>query len=165
MSFSILRSGGATHVMAMIRDISERKEAEKALKEALGEVKSLKNCLQAENVYLRHEIMTAHDFNEITGNSKALNNVLTKVEQVVPTTATVLIQGETGVGKELIARAIHNRSDRKKRTLIKVNCASLPENLVESELFGHENGAAQKLGMPPSTLRLRIKKYDISREA
>jgi Transcriptional regulator containing GAF, AAA-type ATPase, and DNA binding domains len=104
-------------------------------------VERLKNRLQAENVYLREEIRTEHNFEEIIGESQALKNVLRKVEQVAPTDATVLIQSETGTGKELIARAIHNLSPRKDRPLVKVNCGAIAAGLVESELFGHEKGA------------------------
>jgi formate hydrogenlyase transcriptional activator len=120
--------------------IKNAKQAE-ALREALSEVERLKNRLQAENVYLREEIRTEYNFEEIIGESEALKNVLRKVEQVAPTDATVLIQGETGTGKELVARAIHNLSPRKDRPLIMVNCGAIPAGLVESELFGHEKGA------------------------
>jgi len=120
--------------------INNAQQAE-ALKEALSEVERLKNQLQAENVYLREEIRTEQNFEEIIGQSEVLKNILRKVEQVAPTDATVLIQGETGTGKELIARAIHNLSPRKDRPLVKVNCGAIPAALVESELFGHEKGA------------------------
>ncbi|MGH7808611.1 MAG: sigma 54-interacting transcriptional regulator, partial [Thermodesulfobacteriota bacterium] len=120
--------------------IKNAKQAE-ALREALSEVERLKNRLQAENVYLREEIRTEQNFEEIVGQSEALKNVLRKVEQVAPTDATVLIQGETGTGKELVARAIHNLSPRRDRPLIKVNCGAISVGLVESELFGHEKGA------------------------
>jgi Nif-specific regulatory protein len=112
-----------------------------ALRHALAEVERLKNRLQAENVYLQEEITTTHHCGEIIGQSLALQEVLRQVEQVAPTDATVLIQGETGTGKELIARAIHRRSRYRDRPLVKVNCATLPAGLVESELFGHEKGA------------------------
>jgi Nif-specific regulatory protein len=122
-----------------------------ALRNALAEVEQLKNRLQAENVYLQEEITTAHHCGEIIGQSRALQEVLRRVAQVAPTDATVLIQGETGTGKELIARAIHQRSRYRDRPLVKVNCATLPAGLVESELFGHEKGAftgavARKIG-------------------
>ncbi len=120
--------------------INNAQQAE-ALKKALSEVEELKNRLQAENVYLREEIKTEYNFDEIIGRSEALMNVLRKVEHVAPTEATVLIQGETGTGKELVARAIHNFSLRKDRPLVKVNCPALPAGLIESELFGHEKGA------------------------
>jgi formate hydrogenlyase transcriptional activator len=105
------------------------------------EIERLKARLEKENVYLQEEIRTDHNFEEITGNSAALLAVLHKVEQVAPTDSTVLIQGETGTGKELIARAIHDRSDRKSRALVKVNCSAISAGLVESELFGHVKGA------------------------
>ena len=105
------------------------------------EINELKARLEIENVYLQEEIRTDHDFDEITGNSPALLAVLRKVEQVAPTDSTVLIHGETGTGKELIARAIHDRSARKGRPLVKVNCSAISAGLVESELFGHVKGA------------------------
>jgi formate hydrogenlyase transcriptional activator len=126
---------------AIVRDLSERKRAEQALRTALDEVQQLKARLEAENVYLRDEIKADHDFEDIVGASEPLRRVLKHVEQVARTDATVLILGESGTGKELIARAIHERSDRKTRALVKVNCAALPANLIESELFGHERGA------------------------
>src|SRR5215813_13189087 len=108
---------------------------------ALAEVEQLKNRLQIENVYLQEEIKTEHNFEEIIGRSAALKKVLRGVEQVASSDATVLIRGETGTGKELVARAIHNLSPRRERPLVKVNCGAIPANLVESELFGHEKGA------------------------
>ena len=105
------------------------------------EIVELKGRLENENVYLQEEIRTEHNFEEIIGNSPALLAVLRKVEQVAPTDSTVLINGETGTGKELIARAIHDRSARKNRPLLKVNCSAISAGLVESELFGHVKGA------------------------
>ena len=105
------------------------------------EIATLKARLEKENVYLQEEIRTEHNFEEIVGNSSALLAVLRKVEQVAPTDSTVLIYGETGTGKELIARAIHNRSARKDRALVRVNCSAISAGLVESELFGHLKGA------------------------
>jgi formate hydrogenlyase transcriptional activator len=105
------------------------------------EIATLKGRLEQENVYLREEIRTEHNFEEIVGNSPALLAVLRSVEQVAPTDSTVLIYGETGTGKELIARAIHNRSARKDRALVSVNCSAISAGLVESELFGHLKGA------------------------
>src|SRR6202050_1793183 len=105
------------------------------------EIATLKARLEKENIYLREEIRTAHNFEEIVGNSPALLAVLRAVEQVAPTDSTVLIYGETGTGKELIARAIHNRSARKDRALVSVNCSAISTGLVESELFGHLKGA------------------------
>ena len=105
------------------------------------ETAALKARFEAEAVYLQEEIKTEHNFEEIIGQSGSLRDVLRKVEQVAPTEATVLIRGETGTGKELLARAVHDRSRRKDRPLVKVNCGSIPSGLVESELFGHERGA------------------------
>ncbi|HEV2379356.1 MAG TPA: sigma 54-interacting transcriptional regulator [Terriglobia bacterium] len=105
------------------------------------EIAALKARLEKENIYLQEEIRTEHNFEEIVGNSPALLAVLRKVEQVAPTDSTVLINGETGTGKELIARAIHNRSARKDRALVRVNCSAISAGLVESELFGHLKGA------------------------
>jgi formate hydrogenlyase transcriptional activator len=120
--------------------INHAQQAE-ALRQALAEVERLKNRLQAENVYLQEEITTTHHCGEIIGQSRAIQEVLRQVEQVAPTDVSVLIQGETGTGKELIARALHRRSRCRDRPLVKVNCATLPVGLVESELFGHEKGA------------------------
>jgi formate hydrogenlyase transcriptional activator len=105
------------------------------------EIDSLKARLEKENVYLREELRTEHNFEEIVGNSPALLRVLSAVEQVAPTDSTVLIYGETGTGKELVARAIHNRSTRNGRALVSVNCSAISAGLVESELFGHVKGA------------------------
>ena len=105
------------------------------------ETEELKARFEAEAVYLQEEIKTEHNFEEIIGQSAPLRQLLRNVEQVAPTEATVLIQGETGTGKELVARAVHDRSRRKDRPLVKVNCGSIPAGLVESELFGHEKGA------------------------
>ncbi len=105
------------------------------------EIATLKARLERENIYLREEIRTEHNFEEIVGNSPALLTVLRSVEQVAPTDSTVLIYGETGTGKELIARAIHNRSARKDCALVSVNCSAISAGLVESELFGHLKGA------------------------
>ena len=105
------------------------------------EVRRLRDQLAAENAYLQEEIQSEHNFQEIVGNSPALLALLKPVDQVAPTNATVLIYGETGTGKELIARAIHDRSERRGRPLVKVNCGAISAGLVESELFGHVKGA------------------------
>jgi PAS domain S-box-containing protein len=128
-------------VLASIIDITTRKQAEQKLNSALEEIRGLKERLEEENLYLKEEISAVKGFDEIVGESDALKYVLNRVEQVAKTDATVLLLGETGVGKELIARAIHLRSSRSNGPLVKVNCAALPEALVESELFGHEKGA------------------------
>ena len=119
----------------------ERLQTEETLRVTLAEVERLKNRLQAENVYLQEEIRREHNFEEIVGNSPALLEMLRQVESVAATDATVLICGETGVGKELVARAVHSHSARKTRPLVKVNCGAISAGLVESELFGHVKGA------------------------
>ena len=108
---------------------------------AFREIDKLKNQLEEEKLYLEEEIRTEYNFEEIIGNSPALKRVLQEVETVAATDSTVLIYGETGTGKELIAHAIHNLSQRRERTLVKVNCAAIPTGLLESEFFGHERGA------------------------
>ncbi len=131
---------GGTYTRTMFLDITEQvlMEQEKAR-------------LEAQNVYLQEEIKGTHNFEELIGSSSTLKKVLKNVERVAPTDSTVLITGETGTGKELIARAIHNLSPRKSKPLVKVNCAAIPAGLIESELFGHEKGAftgalTQKMG-------------------
>ena len=133
--------GGNGRRMGVVLDVTERKRAEQDLHAALAEIQSLKEQLEEENLYLKEEISEVKGFDEIIGKSDVWKYVLTRVEQVATADATVLLQGETGVGKELIARAIHERSSRSAAPYIKVNCATLPEALVESELFGHEKGA------------------------
>jgi formate hydrogenlyase transcriptional activator len=118
---------------------------------AYREIAELKEKLNKEKLYLEEEIRTTLNFGEIIGESQKLKQALQQIEIVAPTDSTVLIQGETGTGKELIARAIHNLSGRKERTFVKLNCAAIPTGLLESELFGHEKGAftgaiAQKIG-------------------
>jgi len=139
-------------------DITDRKESEaalvfahEALENAYGEVNQLKAQLQEQNIYLQEEIKLQQNFGEIVGASDALKYVLFKIEQVAPTDSTVLITGETGTGKELVARAIHTASTRRDRPMVKVNCAALSPSLIESELFGHEKGSftgalARKIG-------------------
>ena len=132
-------------------DITDRKESEESLRLAHEEVSRLKNQLQEENIYLQEEIKLGQNFGEIIGASEALKYVLFKIEQVAPTDSTVLISGETGTGKELVARAIHSASPRRDRPLVRVNCGALSASLIESELFGHEKGAftgasARKIG-------------------
>ena len=131
----------AIRMSGSIQDISERKQAELELRAALSEIKELKEKLEIERAYLQDEIKLEYNYENIVGQSDGLKYVLYKVEQIAPGDTTVLILGETGTGKELVARAIHGLSPRKGRALVKVNCATLPENLIESELFGHEKGA------------------------
>lgn len=118
-----------------------RLQSRQALDQALASLEIATDRLEAENVYLREEIELTHGFSDIVGQSRGVLRSLQQVEQVAPTRATVLVLGETGTGKELIARAIHELSDRMEHPLVKVNCAALPANLVESELFGYEKGA------------------------
>ena len=149
----VIRSadGRAERMLGVNIDITERKQAMEWLKTALAEVQKLKDRLHEENIYLKEEIRVAGDFREIIGQSEALRKVLRQVEQVAPLNTTVLILGETGTGKELLAHAIHNNSPRAKHPLVNVNCAALPAPLIESELFGHQKGAftgadTQRLG-------------------
>jgi len=141
-SCSVVRDeeGNIRGLLYLGRDIRERKLAEEKIQK-----------LQIENVYLQEEIKAEHNFEEIIGVSTAIKKVFKQIQKVAGTDSTVLLLGETGTGKELIARAIHNLSNRKSNPLIKVNCAALPSGLVESELFGHEKGAftgasARKMG-------------------
>jgi formate hydrogenlyase transcriptional activator len=125
---------------------------------AYREIAALKNKLASEKVYLEEEIKTEYNFEEIIGRTAALKHVLKEVETVAPIDSVVLIHGETGTGKELIARAIHNLSARRERTLVKLNCAAIPTGLLESELFGHEKGAftpvsGRRRGTPPRRRR------------
>jgi formate hydrogenlyase transcriptional activator len=118
-----------------------RKQVEEQLHARLREIEGLRQRLENENIYLREEIKLQYEHGEIVGRSEKMKKVLSQVEQVAGTDSTVLIQGETGTGKELLARAIHQLSSRKDRPLVTVNCASLPPTLIESELFGREKGA------------------------
>ena len=128
-------------MIGTVHDITELKKSEDALKKAYSEIKLLKDKLEAENIYLREEIKIERHYREIIGNSDPLKYVLFRVEQVAITDATVLILGETGTGKALIAHAIHSNSPRSEKPFVNVNCAALPANLIESELFGREKGA------------------------
>ena len=122
-------------------DITKRKRAEQALRESYAEIERLKDRLQAEGEYLKAEVRAGQGRGEVTGQSAGIRKVLRMVEQVAPTDSTVLVRGETGTGKELIAQAIHRLSPRRNQVMVKVNCAALPSGLVESELFGRERGA------------------------
>ena len=123
------------------QEIEERKGTEGSLRSAYAENKQLKDRFHAENIYLHNVIDREFNFGEIIGRSNALEYVFFRVEQVAPQDTTVLLLGETGTGKGIIARAIHSRSSRKDRPMITVNCSALPANLIESELFGREKGA------------------------
>jgi formate hydrogenlyase transcriptional activator len=119
----------------------DRKRRDAELMAHVEEIRQLRDRLQVENVSLREEVRSLHDFDEIVGQGLAIRRVLAQVSQVAPTDAAVLLLGETGTGKELLARALHNRSTRSGRAFVRVNCAAIPATLVESELFGHEKGA------------------------
>ena len=134
-------AGAVTHVLGYGQEITDLKQAEEELRVALAEVQALKDRLHDENVYLQEELKTHQGFEHIIGESSAIKNVLAAIETVAPTEANVVITGETGTGKELVARAIHALSSRKNKPLIKVNCASIPRELFESEFFGHVRGA------------------------
>jgi PAS domain S-box-containing protein len=122
-------------------EIVERRRADAELKKAFNEIKVLKEQLEKENIYLQKEVELQYSHGEIIGESKALKAVLSQVEQVADSDTTVLLLGETGTGKELLAHAIHNLSRRRERVMVKVNCTALPSTLIESELFGYEKGA------------------------
>jgi transcriptional regulator with GAF, ATPase, and Fis domain len=129
------------YLQTVVRDISERKRSEAALAKAFKEIQTLKDQLHNENVALREEIDKASMFEEIIGTSPVLQTVLARLTKVAPTDSSVLVTGETGTGKELVARAIHRCSHRSSRAFVSVNCAAIPRDLIASELFGHEKGA------------------------
>ncbi len=132
------RKGG---VIVTHRNITQSKQLEIELKQALEQISRLKNQIEADYVYLQEEIKLEHDYEQIIGNSDEIKYTLYRLEQVAKTDSTVIILGETGTGKELIARALHSTGTRADRPLIKVNCATLPAQFIESELFGHIKGA------------------------
>jgi PAS domain S-box-containing protein len=134
-------SGNIIEYFGAARDMTEQHEARAALETAFEQIKALKDQLYNENIALREEIDRSSMFEEIVGASPALRAVLSRVSKVAPTDSTVLLTGETGTGKELIARAIHKRSRRSSRAFVSVNCAAIPASLIASELFGHEKGA------------------------
>jgi formate hydrogenlyase transcriptional activator len=132
---------GTVRTHGVLRDITQRKQAEEALRQSYAEIERLNGRLEAERDYLRAEVNVVYAQGGITGKSAAIQKVMRQVEQVAPTDSTVLILGETGTGKELLAEAIHRLSPRSRHVIVKVNCAALPSGLVESELFGREKGA------------------------
>src|SRR5579862_3531654 len=125
----------------LTKEVLERQRAEDELEKAFEEIKRLKDQLHDENVVLREQIDQAFMFEEIVGTSSAMHGVLSRLMKVAPTDSSVLVSGETGTGKELVARAIHKRSRRSHRAFVSVNCAALTPSLISSELFGHEKGS------------------------
>ena len=140
-STPIMQDGKPAGAVVVFRDISQRKEIERQREEAYAAVKALTEQLEQERDYLRDEINVTVNFGEIIGESDALRRALAQIEAVARTPVSVLILGESGVGKEMIARAIHTKSERAEKPLVKVNCASIPKDLFESEFFGHVRGA------------------------
>jgi formate hydrogenlyase transcriptional activator len=138
---SRLDLGGEALLLSLVRDNTFRKAAEDELKKSLSEIRELKDRLEEENVYLREEIVVRYRHEEIVGESKAIKKTLSSLEKVAQEDTCVLIFGETGTGKELVARALHNMSPRRSRSMVRVNCAALPATLIENELFGREKGA------------------------
>src|SRR5271155_3781827 len=126
---------------ALRLDVTKLRDARLALETAFAQIKMLKERLYNENLALREEVDRVCMFEEIVGASPALRAVLSRVSKVAPTDSTVLLTGETGTGKELIARAVHKRSRRSSRAFVSVSCAAIPSSLIASELFGHEKGA------------------------
>jgi transcriptional regulator with PAS, ATPase and Fis domain len=150
------RCGEIVEHIGTVIDVTERKKAEEELRRAFEDIKRLKDQLQRENIVLREELGKTSMFEEVIGTSSALQMVLARAAKVAPTDSTVLIMGETGTGKELIARAIHKRSKRSERPFISVNCAAIPSSLITSELFGHEKGAFT------GALQRRLGKFELA---
>ncbi len=140
-SGKLVTIGDESFFVGQTIDISEMKKAQRKIASQLEEISALKDQLEVENLYLRNELKDVGSFGEIIGESDTIKHVEYRVEQVAPLDTTVLLEGETGTGKELFARAIHQRSKRGSKPMVTVNCASLPATLIESELFGHEKGA------------------------
>lgn len=140
-STPIKDNGFIVGAVVVFRDVSQKKSDQERLLAALSEVERLKNRLEAENAYLLEEINSEFNHHRIVGKSAAIGNIIQQINLVGPTDATVLIHGESGTRKELIARAIHESSERSSRSLIRVNCAAIPADLFESEFFGHAKGA------------------------
>lgn len=140
-STPIWEDGNLKGAVVIFRDISERVKIEQEREKAFSEIQDLKDQLEQERDYLRQEISITANFGEIIGESQALKRTLSQIEAVAKAPTSVLILGESGVGKEMIARAIHMHSDRAEQPLVKVNCASIPKELFESEFFGHVRGS------------------------
>lgn len=155
-STPIVDNGAMVGAVIVFRDISERKQSEEQLRQALEENAALRERLEKENAYLQEEILTQSNHHEILGNSAAVKKILQQIDLVAPTDASVLITGESGTGKELVARAIHQASDRRDRPLIRVNCAAIPRELFESEFFGHVKGAFT------GALRDRVGRFELA---
>ncbi|AXS41511.1 PAS domain S-box protein [Breoghania sp. L-A4] len=155
-STPIRDSGAVVGAVIVFRDITERKRNEERLKAALEDNARLRERLEMENAYLQEEIRSHANHYDILGTSDAIINTLKQIELVAPTGANVLISGESGTGKELVARAIHQASDRRDRPLIRVNCAAIPRELFESEFFGHVKGAFT------GALRDRIGRFELA---
>jgi PAS domain S-box-containing protein len=141
VEFDLDDRGRVVRAIGIDYDVTEQVNARQKLESALAEIKKLRDQLQQENIFLRDEIRVAHGFDQIIGSGPKLKRALTLAEKVAPTGVSVLILGETGTGKELVAQSIHDMSDRKNKAMISVNCAALSKDLIESELFGHEKGA------------------------
>lgn len=146
-------------ILGMVMDITDRKQAKDELEKAYSEIQKLKSQLEADCTYLGEEIQLMHDHSNIIGESDVMKYIFFSLEQIAPTDTTVLIHGESGTGKELIARAIHHAGNRNDRPLIKVDCAAMSANLIESELFGHEKGAFT------NAMKKRIGRFELANNA
>jgi PAS domain S-box-containing protein len=155
-STPIVDEGAVVGAVIVFRDISERKVQEEKLRQALEENAALRERLEKENAYLQEEILTHANHHEIMGKSAAVKKILQQIDLVAPTDASVLVTGESGTGKELVARAIHQASQRRDRPLIRVNCAAIPRELFESEFFGHVRGAFT------GALRDRVGRFELA---
>lgn len=137
----INEEGEIINYLKVAEDISEKKHAEEQLKAAHEELKRLKSRVEDQNIYLRNELSGTFNFGEIVGETEVMKEMFEQIEMVAETDSAVFIEGETGTGKELVARAIHERSKRKSNPLVKINCSAIPSELIESELFGYEKGS------------------------
>ncbi len=141
IKFPIELPSGEIYIGGLVFDITNKKQDELALKDALNQVTELKNKYEKENIYLKEEIGLAFNYKDMIYASDEISEVLNQVDMVAGTDATVLLQGETGTGKEIVARAIHSNSLKSENPFIKINCAAIPRELIESELFGHKKGS------------------------